>query len=281
MQCRVTGYKYLSWKDHFKTNLKDQKIQFLYTAATKNPFEIDPISEHSYGFLFLKSVYEFNDPMKFKIEIEQFFDVIFEYGKEHPADSAFLIERIQTYFPQQDFPDLLGTERRQISKKYLDCFVPVELIKHYGETLYYTHLDAFQKVLFFSFQKYKAFILDVQKENDQKSYGLASWIPFHSHGIEGIEKVKKFIEMISNIKNTNLINDEIRMFFNKKTGLKPHSFISFFLNEIQKYPDLIKKTTLNTVIKNTHINFIDAHTTTKRANALDILHSQGLFNSIL
>jgi hypothetical protein len=230
MQCRVTGYKHLSWKNHFKANLKDQQIQFLFTAATKNPFEVDPISEHSHGFLFLKSVHEFDDPMKFKIEIERFFDIIFECGKDRPADSAFLLERIQTYFPQQNFPDLLGPERRQISEKYLTCFASVELIMHYGESLYHTHLDALEKILFSSFQKYSAFILEVQKENDKKSYGLTSLIPFHSHGIEGIEKVKKFIKVISDMKNIKLINNEIKKFFNEKTGVRAHSFISFFLN---------------------------------------------------
>lgn len=281
MQCRVTGYKNLSWKDHFKTNLKDQQIQFLFAAATANPFEVDPISEHSHGFLFLKFVHEFDDPMKFKIEIERFFDVILEFGKDCPADSAFLIERIQTYFPQQSFPDLLGPERRQISEKYLACFASVELIMHYGESLYHTHLDALKKILSSSFQKYNNFILEVQKENHRKSHGLTSLIPFHSHGVEGIEKVKKFIEIISDLKKIKFINNEIKLFFNEKTGVRPHSFISFFLNEIQKYPDLMKKTTLNKFLKETFIDFIDINSSAQRTEALEILHGQGLFNSIL
>lgn len=268
------------WKKHLMDQLQVQRIQSLFTIAVINPFEMDSTSRHFYGFLFLDSVHDFHDPMVFKNEIQRFFVAITEYKHENLADVAFLLELIQSYFPRQNFPDLLTEEQLLKSTQILKEFIEVDLSVKYDERFDPKKISDLKRILASALKEYNDFIVHTDQENEKKSYGLTSLLPFHSHGPEGLARVKKLSEMIADAKNINIVNDAIKVFFDKRTtACRSHSFISFFLDELAKDQEFLQQTTMKEFFKGNKkgADFKNKEMHQQRVVALEILNCRGLF----
>lgn len=229
---------------------QESEIKSLSAIAVQDPFQMHPVFEHFYGFLFLNALTQFHNPLAFAQEVRTIFDKVAACPM---SDNTKML----AWVIQEKFLDLLTEDQKFKMVSVLDETVEISFSKEMTSCTD-RNLSILKEKVESAFLEYESFSTSAQN-------GLFSrWNPVPAHGPSGRAKARSFYIEISKCKDLISVNKLIKEFFNESTGIRPHSFACFFLDAIASDQEFLENTTIQEIYL-------------QRAVAIEVLHRKGLF----
>lgn len=112
----------LSTQNFSQWTKQESEIKSLCAIAVQDPFQIHPVFEHFYGFLFLNALTQFHNPSVFAQEVRTIFDKIAACPM---SDNTKML----AWVIQEKFSDLLTEEQKFKMASVLDETIEITFSK--------------------------------------------------------------------------------------------------------------------------------------------------------